>query len=963
MRHSIQDLDHDGRWEHNLEALRRFRPELHEQVRRHRCSPVGDFIRTSSGLISLQFHGTNNVPIRAYDSDDPWKDAAIHFQTVPPDADGLVVFVGLGLGYGPLLVLEKRPNISKMVILEPSMDLFCTALKALDLYPLISSENVEFFVGDLDPGLFERHVSRLAAMKDTHILRHVPSFQWQIERYSILNDQVFMLINQINAQGGTTRKHGPAFFRNRMANLALIRHSHSLDLLRDRFHRKPAILVAAGPSLDQSIPALKKAVGRCVLIAADSALAPLLAAGIMPDFVTSIDFQDLNFEKLAPFLRGRWPFSLVASIKGTPFIPKRFPARSLFFAFPEDRPHSWVLEALGIKTPVPGALSVVHLSLGLALFLGADPICFVGQDLAYTAEQSDHAAGTIFTGAGLSTEREILYARGVHGTNVPTSRSFLASKKLFEDIISKERRTYLNASAGAHIEGTEVVSLVVVVDEHMQDPLSVQQLVGEAIRAAGTFPVTELRKTCLEILAPIPNVIRKLEEAIELSRQSAHRIDELSRKGVCAQTIDELPRPLFRRLKRLDRLNNALDAQGTLWEQVIELTFQALREDEDRRRENKRLRHSGGYIRWLQSELGRIGSVNKVRFEALMTFQRSLKNLVAHLGREETLLAGLSHDENTRDLLSLARLHLTADHFLLAKEILSRLLSQSPGHVEANVLMGEACGGLLDFEMARQYWRTALGKEPNLRSAIVSIRRKLAEPWIAVAQESGDTYPHLFHGWLTRIVALLEEDEENPPTLQRLWDGSRSKIERSLAENGVDSADRVLGLWETAAARFPEIHYLKACCLSAADDRTSALKEMDAALENEPQNARWLAFAARLLLESGRFDEGFERLREAVAIDPQTALLWEEVGDHLLSSGDCSSASVAYEHCFVALPNRTDVLRKIGDCYLFNREAQPARAAYEAVLAKEPGNEMARQRLEKAEQMDRLLHAGSVSSD
>ena len=108
-----------------------------------------------------------------------------------------------------------------------------------------------------------------------------------------------MLINSLNAQGGTTRKRGEQFFHTRLKNMTMLRHWHRLEALRGSFKNKPAVLVAAGPSLDQSLPLLKEVQDNCVIIAVDSAVTPLTNAGIMPDFVTTLDCQEVNFEKIS----------------------------------------------------------------------------------------------------------------------------------------------------------------------------------------------------------------------------------------------------------------------------------------------------------------------------------------------------------------------------------------------------------------------------------------------------------------------------------------------------------------------------------------------------------------------------------------------------------------------------------------------------------------------------------------
>ena len=51
----------------------------------------------------------------------------------------------------------------------------------------------------------------------------------------------------------------------------------------------PAIIVSAGPSLNENIEELKKAKNKAFIIAVDTAMKPLLRNGIIPDMYAIID--------------------------------------------------------------------------------------------------------------------------------------------------------------------------------------------------------------------------------------------------------------------------------------------------------------------------------------------------------------------------------------------------------------------------------------------------------------------------------------------------------------------------------------------------------------------------------------------------------------------------------------------------------------------------------------------------
>jgi hypothetical protein len=52
------------------------------------------------------------------------------------------------------------------------------------------------------------------------------------------------------------------------------------------------------------------------------------------------------------------------------------------------------------------------------------------------------------------------------------------------------------------------------------------------------------------------------------------------------------------------------------------------------------------------------------------------------------------------------------------------------------------------------------------------------------------------------------------------------------------------------------------------------------------------------------------------------------MGDNLRRNGQIDTAIAAYEQCFMVLPERLELLGKIGDCYLALGQMEAAREAY-----------------------------------
>jgi tetratricopeptide (TPR) repeat protein len=904
----------------NIEALAGHRPELLQRIMPPRQEEA-DVAPVTGG--------------------EPWPGVADHLQTVPPDARGLVVFLGMGVGHGPLLLLRERPEVAQIVILEPSFALFDAAMASVDLQPLITSKRVFFFVGEINWQELENVVTRVASLEDTHILRHLPSFRWRPQLYGPVNDRAYMLLNQINASGSTTRTCGPVFMENRFAAFTLLRHARTLDALRDRFRGRPAVLVAAGPSLTRSLPELQKVAGHCVLIAADSALAPLLKAGIMPDFVTSIDYLDLNFEKLAPFTGQEWPFSLVALIKGTPLVPARFPARHIFFAFADDQPQKWMMHALGVRTMSVLSASVAHLSLGLAMVLGCGPIIFTGQDLSYTNAVGDHADGTVIMRDDLPNDREFFRCPAVGGGTVITDRQLLSLLKIFEDIIAAAPGQYINATAaGLRIRGTTEMTLAEAVARHCRTAVPAGAIVDSAFAASPAPDVENFVRAAGANLEAVRETGKQLRTVIGLTQRLAGDIGGLAGFEGKYARFEALPGRLRKELARFDQLNGAIDNSAATWVQVVELTFAMLSENDQRRDRNERLRAQAGYLPWLRAEIERIQALNIDRLQVLEDYAARLDRLLTWLAREKSLLAG-TDAAASREMI---RLHLQAGNYVLAGRMLAGLPAPEENDAGCFLPAGEIRAGRLDFAGALAAWRQALAMDPSLAERITALKGRCSAEWLGFVErygnagEGGDNFPHLLPVWLGRVAEILADAPELPERLLSVWEMHRGRIEAWLAEGRLDLAELTVNGWQPCSGRLPEVLVLRARLLAARGEYGAAADITQQAAAAAPGRADWLALLARLLLKAHRFAEAVDVLGRAAQLDGQHAVIWEEIGDILFAAQDYDGALLAYEKCFLALPAHVDALRKMGDCCLAGRQPAAAIAAYEAALERSPGD-------------------------
>ncbi len=177
--------------------------------------------------------------------------------------------------------------------------------------------------------------------------------------------------------------------RNIANNLGRYVTTPGLELLERAGAGRAAILVAAGPSLAKNMHLLKEVVRgkrRAVIIAVQTMLKPLLAAGIEPDFVTSLDYNTIstrffeNLEEAGPMRK----VHLVAEPKAHWNVLDVFGGTMTVLgnAF-ADKLLRDMAGGGGPPAGLKAGATVAHLSFYLAEYLGCDPIIMVGQDLGF----------------------------------------------------------------------------------------------------------------------------------------------------------------------------------------------------------------------------------------------------------------------------------------------------------------------------------------------------------------------------------------------------------------------------------------------------------------------------------------------------------------------------------------------------------------------------------------------------
>lgn len=230
-------------------------------------------------------------------------------------------------------------------------------------------------------------------------------------------------------------------FKQMVESAEHIRKLPGVNELQGLFKGVPAILALSGPSLNKQLPHLKTLQDKTVIIATDTALKVLEAAGITPHFVCKKE----RFENTTKAVEGKHKSVLVLCPVCPPDVYKRYDG-PIVIGMRDYAHFKWLPFDKGYL-PKPG--TVGNMCFNLAELLGCSPIILIGADHAFTADRSHAVGSEQYTGNQIGA-CEVL---GIDGTILKTSQEFADAIKVFERDAKARGDVWNCTEGGALIEG------------------------------------------------------------------------------------------------------------------------------------------------------------------------------------------------------------------------------------------------------------------------------------------------------------------------------------------------------------------------------------------------------------------------------------------------------------------------------------------------------------------------------
>ncbi|WP_242976164.1 motility associated factor glycosyltransferase family protein [Clostridium butyricum] len=276
----------------------------------------------------------------------------------------------------------------------------------------------------------------------------------------------------INLKGNRTTKilFERIWFETLMENIPYIVQSIPANIYKNAYEGKPAIIVSAGPSLEKNIDNLNGYESEFLILTGARTLKGLLDRNIKPDIIAVLDPGEKMYKMVEDYIKTQeiplffyegTNADVVKNHKGTKILSRYSHSYSKFIEKVTQMP---IIEG-------NGGGSVAHYMTLHAVYMGCNPIIFIGQDLAYESEKkySDFARIKGEVIEEIKNENDV-YVTGINDTLVRSDIYLDAFRTGFENIINRfPNIDFINATeGGARIHGAIEMSLKDALKQYKQ---------------------------------------------------------------------------------------------------------------------------------------------------------------------------------------------------------------------------------------------------------------------------------------------------------------------------------------------------------------------------------------------------------------------------------------------------------------------------------------------------------------
>lgn len=425
------------------------------------------------------------------------------------NSNDIIITFGLGLGY--LLDEVFNSYSSRIYVYEPDLNLLHFVLSNVDISEHLSSGRV-YLTNDLDElmsklaeGFITKDKVEIVYLQNYAIARN--------KELLMLTQKVFDTCKSKMVDINTITKFSKRWLQNTISNIAYANHSQVFlaSELENKFVAQTALIVAAGPSLNDNIAKIQANRGKFVIFAVNKVVEHLINNGIIPDFVVCLDAT--NMEKTLGNVALRLTdTNCIMDVRADKALCSK-PFKKVFYSFSDT---DFFIKKISkynenIKFYECGG-SASTFALTLAVKMGFSKIVFAGLDLAFK-DNLIYSYGETMNRVSQEeiivdkTKKHLVQVKSVNGGMVYTREDYQAFIHHFEELIKNLNYSeiYNLSSFGAYIKGVKTISFE---ELNIETPAS--------MHSAALIPTFkfEIKEFIEEEFANINNIISILSKGV-----------------------------------------------------------------------------------------------------------------------------------------------------------------------------------------------------------------------------------------------------------------------------------------------------------------------------------------------------------------------------------------------------------------------------------------------------------------
>ncbi len=474
-------------------------------------------------------------------------------------SNSVIIVFGFGDGsyIGKLLLHNKTSHI---LIYEPSAEIFWSVFGRESVAKLLETERVHLVVEGICDNLFFPYLQALVNFSNYRLIQIcvLPNYNEVFgNSYRRMMEKYLFAVKGIIFNRNTEIYFGREVIHNFLHLAKDVTEQYSIVQLENIIKKKgleglPAVLVAAGPSLDKNIEQLKVVQGHVFIMVVDTALNTVLGHGIIPDMTITVDshkplelFEDERVKEI--------PIALALCSN------EKVVARSKAKRFYELDPQEYLGILYGklekeVESLATGG-SVANNALSLLVLMGFETILFMGQDLAYPNGQQ-HTFAAYHKQEELQEGRKYFEIDDIYGNRVLTEENMEVYLRWFESYIDllPEIRFIDATEGGARIQGTEIRTMAEMVQELTANCFD-KTVIFKDIHP---YLKDEEQMKIKQLIRELPEQLKEAEQRIKKGLQLYEKLDKVNRKSRGAAPS------LSRMLEQIAELNTYMNEAPAL---------------------------------------------------------------------------------------------------------------------------------------------------------------------------------------------------------------------------------------------------------------------------------------------------------------------------------------------------------------------------------------------------------------